>query len=679
MLSQGRQLRLPHAPVANAGMQQHQRETRARQVVMDFGAVYQRLTNLPSAPRILGPEVVGLGFNDVQHYTATMNGSSFYGVAHHLYGGSTDGTPAGYVPAMNALTNVFPAKPRFMTEYGVNNMIDAASLIHYVLTAEQASGYNFWSLVWPAGGVGLVQIENPYDRSSWTNAPAGTTGDLHGWWLSPCYWSMKHFSYFIQPGYKHVAMTCNDTNVLASAYLSPDGLRLVAVLINKSASASSTLTPNFGSFSYFNSSVYQTGDTNYYFLPLGTVGSQLTMPPSSLTTVVLDKFVAVGAASNPTPTNSETGVALNTSLNWSAGNNSVSHALYLGLDSNAVATATTASPEYQGLLSTNSFTPTALAGNATYYWRVDEIIGANVATGAAWSFITVPAPALGHRYTFSETGGNITADSIGGPPWAGTLPNGGAFSSGQLTLASASQQFVLLPGSIMSTLSNFTIEAWVKLNSTANRNRIFDFGNDTTTYMFLTPQNGSSTKLRFAITTGGGGGEQQINGPSALSVGVWYHLAVTLNGNTGILYANGTAIATNNAMTLTPAILGNTSNNYLGRSQFSADPYFNGAIDEFRIYNVALSPAEIAATDALGPNQALSTASPILNMATTPGNLTITWPLASAGFTPQLSTNLVLGGWTNVPSPSPQIIGGQWQLTLPSTGNSDSIFYRLAK
>jgi hypothetical protein len=47
---------------------------------------------------------------------------------------------------------------------------------------------------------------------------------------------------------------------------------------------------------------------------------------------------------------------------------------------------------------------------------------------------------------------------------------------------------------------------------------------------------------------------------------------VTLNGNTGILYLNGVAQGTNASMTLRPATLGNTVNNYLGRSQW-ADPY----------------------------------------------------------------------------------------------------------
>jgi hypothetical protein len=131
-------------------------------------------------------------------------------------------------------------------------------------------------------------------------------------------------------------------------------------------------------------------------------------------------------------------------------------------------------------------------------------------------------------------------------------------------------------------------------------------------------------------------------------------------------------------MTLRPSSLGNTVNNYIGKSQYP-DPYLNGLIDEFRIYSVALSAPELAATDALGPNQVLNTGSPAINVATTPSSLTLTWPLASAGFTPQSRTNLVAGIWVNITSPAPQIIGGQWRIAIPLSGDLGSIFYRLAK
>jgi hypothetical protein len=44
----------------------------------------------------------------------------------------------------------------------------------------------------------------------------------------------------------------------------------------------------------------------------------------------------------------------------------------------------------------------------------------------------------------------------------------------------------------------------------------------------------------------------------------------------------------------------------------------------------------------------------------------------------QSRTNLFLGNWVNVTSPAPQILGGQWQVTLPLSG-ADPAFYRLVK
>jgi len=182
--------------------------------------------------------------------------------------------------------------------------------------------------------------------------------------------------------------------------------------------------------------------------------------------------------------------------------------------------------------------------------------------------------------------------------------------------------------------------------------------------------------LRFTITTSGGGGEQQIDGTSALAAGVSYHVTVTLNGNKGILYVNGVPVGTNSAMTLKPLNLGSTGNNYLGKSQYS-DPCLDGILDEFRIYSVALAPAEVAATDALGSNGLLSTNSPTVAFSISANNLTLSWPLESASFTLQSSTNLAAGNWVTVSSPAPQIAVANFQIVLSATNTAQ--FFRLSR
>jgi poly(hydroxyalkanoate) depolymerase family esterase len=70
---------------------------------------------------------------------------------------------------------------------------------------------------------------------------------------------------------------------------------------------------------------------------------------------------------------------------------------------------------------------------------------------------------------------------------------------------------------------------------------------------------------------------------------------------------------------------------------------------------------------------------PAVSLAMSATNLILAWPVASAGFTLQSCTNLVLGDWMSVTSPAPQIIGSQWQVTLPPPDNADSVYYRLMK
>ena len=186
-----------------------------------------------------------------------------------------------------------------------------------------------------------------------------------------------------------------------------------------------------------------------------------------------------------------------------------------------------------GVTATN-YSDSGLAGGTIYYYVVSAVVSGNESANSAQATATTLSPIVGslaHRYSFSETNGITIADSVGGPVWNGALPNGGTFSNGVLILSSGSSQYANLPAGIMNSLSNCTIMAWVNLSSTANWSRIFDFGNDTTTYMFLTPQNGANGTLRFAMTTNSSGGEQQINCASTLNTGGWHQVAVTLNTN----------------------------------------------------------------------------------------------------------------------------------------------------
>ena len=277
-----------------------------------------------------------------------------------------------------------------------------------------------------------------------------------------------------------------------------------------------------------------------------------------------------------------------------------------------------------------------------------------------------PAPVLVHRYSFT-TG---TGDSVGGPTWNGILPNGGTFSGGQLSLSAASSQYVQLPAGILSNYPAVTIETWVTFPDQLPVNCFFygfgntDGGGSGEDYIFCAPQGG-----RMAITSADPGytGEQNATGAGDLSFHTNLHLVAVYDPPAGLLalYTNGVLAATATGVTV-PMSSVSGALNYIGRSLYTGDPYPDLSLDEFRIYHGALQPNEIAATQILGPNQLLSTGSPApgITASLSGGVLTLSWPLASAGFTLLSRTDLGTGGWAAVPQ-SPQIVGNQWQVVVP--------------
>jgi hypothetical protein len=155
-----------------------------------------------------------------------------------------------------------------------------------------------------------------------------------------------------------------------------------------------------------------------------------------------------------------------------------------------------------------------------------------------------------------------------------------------------------------------TFGGWVKWRGGNPWQRIFDFGQDTQRFFFLCPYTGGGL-LQCAITAQASNYTQVIEA-APLPQNVWTHVAVVLDGRQGILYTNGQVAAVNNSINLLPSDIGGTKN-YFGRSQFSADAYFNGQLDSVKINSRALSLADITAPS-------LSITQPILGSLYAGGN-----------------------------------------------------------
>jgi len=160
----------------------------------------------------------------------------------------------------------------------------------------------------------------------------------------------------------------------------------------------------------------------------------------------------------------------------------------------------------------------------------------------------------------------------------------------------AISDYIAMPiGDEISTMTDFTFAGWVNFaaDQTGDWQRIFDIGIDPNVYMFLTPRVGGDGALRFAQLNEDITGEDRVETHGPLPAG-WHHVAVTISSTdrTIRLYQNGALMDTDEARIL-PMDLGETTQNWLGRSQFTADAFFNGSMDEIMIFNRALSDGEI--------------------------------------------------------------------------------------
>ncbi|MBE1491645.1 beta-L-arabinofuranosidase domain-containing protein [Plantactinospora soyae] len=155
-------------------------------------------------------------------------------------------------------------------------------------------------------------------------------------------------------------------------------------------------------------------------------------------------------------------------------------------------------------------------------------------------------------------------------------------------------QYVRLPAGILDGVTDLTITTWVNLASTQTGARIVHFGAGPNSYLSLTARVSADAGPRFAITNSGAANEQQVSGGGPLAVNEWTHLAVTLTTADGLarIYVNGVEAGAG-SVTLDPADLGRTVDNWIGRSPANNDPLLNATVDDLQIYGQVLTADEI--------------------------------------------------------------------------------------
>ena len=222
-----------------------------------------------------------------------------------------------------------------------------------------------------------------------------------------------------------------------------------------------------------------------------------------------------------------------------------------------------------------------------YVYKIKAVdCSRNQSEGSTEVSVTANAEkALIAHYDFEDNTNDATVNILNGVTAGSTSYSSVLKKVGKKSLyLKGKDGYLTLPPSV-GNLSEMTIAMWVNINNSTNWQRIFDFGNGTDQYFFLTPSNGNEMRLVLK-----NGGDEQILSTTKATTG-WHYIAVTLAPEAVTLYVDGKA-TTSTAITLRPSDF-HPKRNYIGRSQYTADPFFVGYIDDLRIYNYALSATEV--------------------------------------------------------------------------------------
>lgn len=255
-------------------------------------AVRDSMNSLPNPPKILGPEPLGIGYSNFEKYAKVLDSKNLDGYAYHLYhagdGNDDSGNnylhPENYIQPMSAIAASYGSddKPIIMTEFCTmldavreQDMIGLAHIMQVGFTSGKLNGYIAWMLFWggPQG-----QLIGVCPGEGW--GADSKEGKLY---INPEYHAMRHYSKFVNPGWRVVDATSDDKNVLTVAFRSAGCDSITVIAINKNSSAVNLSAPIVQNYTgAFAIQSVENGDKSK---PIA-VSTNYELPKASITTFV---------------------------------------------------------------------------------------------------------------------------------------------------------------------------------------------------------------------------------------------------------------------------------------------------------------------------------------------------------------------------------------------------------
>ena len=262
--------------------------------------------------------------------------------------------------------------------------------------------------------------------------------------------------------------------------------------------------------------------------------------------------------------------------------------------------------------STRTYTFSGLSCGTTYALGVDAADAAeNRSARTTVNAATSACPAASRpvaAYSFNAGSGSTLADvsgngrngTISGAVWTSAGRNGGA-----LSFDGMNDLVTVADSSSLDLTSGMTLEAWVRPTSSGLwRTVVTKEQSGNLVYgVFSSSDTGQPSGLVSV-----GPVQDVVRGPNALTSSTWTHLATTYDGAVLRLYVNGSQVATRNVSGAMP----NSSQPLQIGGHNVWSEWFQGQLDDLRVYNRALSASEIV-TDMNTPAEQAPPAPPAVD------------------------------------------------------------------
>jgi len=291
------------------------------------------------------------------------------------------------------------------------------------------------------------------------------------------------------------------------------------------------------------------------------------------------------AAVKPTPADGAEGTVLTgLKLTWIPGAYATAHRVYFGTDPAQLALL--------GEITTEQAEPQTLQRGVTYYWRIDEVqADGSVAAGDTWSFNT---GRLAAHWKLDESAGRIAADSSGSGN-DGKIVGDTAWAAGQIGGAlvfDGNEDYVeVTDGNDLNIINQITVAAWIKVSAFDKEWQAIVTKGD---HAWRLQRNWGRGTLEFACTglLVPGSKQGSLFGTVDVNDGNWHHVAGVYDGRIMSLYVDGVHNVSTNAA---GKIRKCNESVLIGENAEKPGRFWNGLIDDVRIYSYGLTAEEVAA------------------------------------------------------------------------------------